>query len=505
MLRTSTLLKKRLVRVLSAAALAATLTLTVGCSQIEELASGITGGDKSTALSMLSKPAGNPMWSVEIQPAGTDGPLIVDETVVSYIVENGYLYLAGFDLQTGEKLWSRSAATGASTHLPLEVFTAEDGTPLIVKRNPPEADETNYFHHPVEIIEVATGEVRKTTGLEWWTAPLWFGECLVSTSICIYGVKEGVELQDLGLTENGVFTVNPNISVLPQFEMVLDANPDDDFIYGRGADGVNIGTYFRDGQSKWDIPVTELGLPEGITKREDANAFMGVSIVAQSFDEDEVVLVDATYRDLSGGKALQESVVSALDMKTGEILWSTPGELCARGVVCEGENYLQENPDDGSWGYLAGDFNLVGYDLRSGDKKWETATEAMVMYPDVPWRVVGDHYAILDVEGSRKLIDLDSGELIEITEEQSFGCLTDGPTFTHHRSSRPDLPLVEDTNNHVSQACGLNGESSDIASFSRNVVASTSNKPFGANPEWSVFDKQIRVVATADGIHAYKF
>lgn len=479
-----------------------TFFLTTGCSQIQGLAADLTGEDDKT-LAMLTQPAGEPLWSVAIRPAGSSGPLIIDETVVSYVVEDGELKLAGFSLASGEKVWDFHAATGASTHLPIEAFTGNDGTDYVVYRSTPEFDvPTNYWRHPITVIEADTGSVKVTSSPEWWTAPV-SPECAGIEMVCMAGMQPDSPLETIAIDENGVFNVNPLSSRFPQLHSVHDAYPGDDFVTGVGKDGANVGVYVQDDEPAWDIPLADLGLPATLDSNESGLYWPEATAVAQKFPDDQVVLIDATYRDLSTDLVIQEATVTALDMNSGEILWATPGELCLHGIVCEGENsFIQE---DGSRSYQPGDFTLARHDLRTGEREWENTLEAMTMYPEISWEVVGDEYGVLSLEDSNKLMHLSSGELLDIADEQRFGCWTEGPTFTHHRSSRPDLPLVEDTNNVVSQSCGESGVAGDLTSFTQNVVASRSNKPFAAGDDWNAFEKQVRVIATTDGIHAYEF
>ncbi len=207
---------KSLARTLGAGALILSITLTAGCSQVQDFATSITGGGDET-LSMLTQPAGEPLWSVAVQPAGSDGPLIVDDTVVSYVVQDGDLKLAGLDLASGEEKWVFDASTGASTFLPIEAFVGDDGTAYVVLRNTPEYDEaTNFWRHPIIVIQASTGVVVNHGAAEWWTAPT-NPDCVDSGIVCMVGTQHDSTLQVLGVNETGTLTPTQTPRHFPNF------------------------------------------------------------------------------------------------------------------------------------------------------------------------------------------------------------------------------------------------------------------------------------------------
>lgn len=489
-------------RIAMAGIAAGVLAFTSGCAAIGDFFGGKNG------ISMMSEPAGEPIWNVKAQTAAQQ-PRIVEDTVVAYVVEDGVLMLKGFALDSGKEKWARPAETGASVNLPLTLALDSTGAPMVANFTTPQlnpvGDGKNYWFNPIEVISTGTGELRATTPQQWWAAGS-TGECAEANAFCIIGMSPSSAgaVIPLSVNDAGEFLPVP----YPQLDDLKvargEANGNTSVVIGETSEGVPTAWLLNDESAAWSIPLTELGLTK-FTTEQMRGGYDDTSLSAHFIPEENVVLVDATYSPSSGITQSHSATVTALDSATGEKLWTKAADLCLRGtsLICEGEVTATEK--ESGLVYTPGDYTFSMVNPRTGEAKWSVSETDLPMYDQKKaWLVPGGSAYVLNTE-TPKLLNLKSGEVSDLTPEQSFGCYGEGHTFEHHRSSRPDLPLVSDTQNVTATACTVEGIETDPATFSQGVVASISQKPFHADKNWDVFAKQIRVIATADGIYAYEF
>lgn len=496
----------RATRTLIAGTAAGVLALTTGCAAIGDLTSSVFGG--KNGIDMASVPAGEPLWKVETQTAAQP-PRIAGDTVVAYVVEDGALMIKGFGIDSGKEQWAYPAETGASRQVLPNLALDSDGNPIVGNFSVPERldlDSNNfYWHHPIQVIDVNTGELRGVAPAEWWLYSTPF-DCADATLLCFAGVNEhsGGQSRLVGIDATGTIVLD-SFDSLPDLAVPKGAaSGNASLIFGEHTDGTPTAWFVEGGKASWSIPLTELGQTE-FTQELGGIGYDYTHASVFLDAKEQVLLVDVTQNPKSGVTRSHAATVTALNPATGEKLWSKPADLCAAGtaLICEGE--VSSTEKESGLVYAPGDYTLSMVNLRTGEAKWSHEEKNFPLYNQKKaWGVAGGSALVLNTE-IPKLLDLSSGKVTEITPEQSFGCYGEGKTFEHHRSSRPDLPLVSDTSNVTATACTIDSVETDPAAFSQGVVASISQKPFDADESWNVFAKQIRVIATADGIYAYEF
>lgn len=86
-------------------------------------------------------------------------------------------------------------------------------------------------------------------------------------------------------------------------------------------------------------------------------------------------------------------------------------------------------------------------------------------------------------------------------------CRQTGSSYKLPHSSKPTKELMDWTKNYDVGGCSTESDAgeTDPLKLSRAAVAAGSKEPFNAGSEWDALDEKVRVIATQDGLAAYKF
>lgn len=509
--------KKSRLFILSSIAVAAALTLS-SCSAVEGMLDSLKG-DRSE--SVLTTAAPEPLWKTDVQLAG-DGARIVEEvnTAVSYIAKDDAFMLAGFDLDSGEEKWAIPAGTGSQPEgysVSLRLFQDESGTYALnfldAVDGPSDENGNFYRGHPIQIVNVETGDITHTIDPTYWVGsqPL---VCIDDDKGCLLS-KRGDVISTLSVSSTGEVTQNPALESFPDFTYVDRIDVDGSF-YGE-KDGVPLVGRYRDGKLEWTTPLAELGLTD-LERSTGNSGYRNLTPASYFFTKDgegvrdsadaDVVVITTRIIDADSIYKVSKGTYSstALDAKSGEKLWSAEGKLCFEyiAVMCSGESTIKRDTE-GVLEWLPADQTAWGFDVMSGEKTWETAVPKMTLYEAEGWKTPpGSSLQVFKSDGSYQLFNVEDGEITEPTVEQTFECVVKGEPYSAFSSSIPAKGLIKWTGNFVAAGCGVDKEDVGVSGFSEAVVIAGSPKPFDAAEGWDVWEKQLRVVSTAEGLVAYE-
>lgn len=344
------------------------LTLLAGCSSDDETPSPDPVGSSEPSPEVTDSPATAPAevaWSADgyLQAVG------VYEDVLITVAAGDPETMRGLDLATGEVLWEtpshRGTVSSSQLVMPMPIETAT-GEILVINMLPPVYDEAANFHfQTMRLLNPATGEVVKEYEPMGLSNP-W--QCAIVGSACMWALTHETMDQDLQLR------INPQTLELEEWNDFTAEGYDAVRWHGFDVHAVQIsGEEFlvsldEDGEH-WRTPTAEV-LGEGAVAT-------GEALVASHTDEDEEVLVLAGVFDPDQGGAqtahVEDFVIGAVDVATGEPLWTREGmTVCADGVLCSGEVTFQRAAEDywGTYDVRTGVVELMGVDYRTGEVKW---------------------------------------------------------------------------------------------------------------------------------------
>ncbi len=509
--------RKGLLLTLGGISLTAALTLS-GCGAVEGALEAIQGDQVEGAL---STEAPEPVWRAEIQHATPQVAISQNANVaVTYFIKDEALMLGGFDLKDGSELWAYPANTGSQTNsYPLKIRTLVDnGESFVLNILDPvdgPADDSGRFDrsHPLQIINIASGEVAATTEPEYWVGT-WATVCLDEKKACV-PARNGDVVSTLSVSSRGEVSVDEAVSVFPGYAFIDRVDDDGTFI-GETKEGVPTFGLFRDNEIKWSRPISDLGVSD--LRRSDSRVgYEDLNIVTSFFNKDGTEVVGQGESDvltiasrMIDVAPMKDSVghfsTLALDTKTGETLWEAEGTPCLNGVavMCSGESTIQEK--QGRWDYLPSTQAVWRFEPMTGKKIWETEVEKLTLLDNEGWEVPrGSSIQVIAVGNDHKLIDLEDGTLSAPTAEQVFRCEVSGPDYKAYERSIPAEGKITWTGNKSTVGCGVESNDIPVSGFSKAVAVTGSPRPFDASEDWDVWDKQVRVVSTMDGLVAYEF
>lgn len=500
--------------VIGALGLACALTLS-GCSSIEGIVDAVSG---DAAKEMLSTPAGEPIWQVDIQTAG-EGPRLVGDTVVTYVLKDDALTLAGFDTKTGTEKWTYSAGTGTVSNeypLRLRFFKDKAGKTFVlnvldpIKSEPDENGEW-WLRHPLQVIDVNTGADTMVPE-KYYVGPDYKFSCLTDTMSCFSGRIEG-EQRTVGITADGTTTDNPAAVIIPEYEYIGWAT-EDGMIRGMSKeDGPSTGRQ-RDGKLEWSIPLAKVGL-KGLTKSDSSMLFEGDYSGVYFFTNDGEMITDdspadiaVTYnRKIDTGEFKSDTGDThtvAFDMNTNKKLWEATGEMCFANatVLCTGETTIDDSGE-----VAPADRTLWGFDPKTGEELWSTeVTNFEIEHGSFAGLLPDSDLRMIKNADGMQILNVSDGTLTPLSEDESYGCTATNGSFAAPQWSNPSRPTVSWDKNEVAASCSLSGESTDPADFSQMAVAFNSGRPFDIREsDWDPLKKQVRVVSTTSGLTAYDF
>lgn len=479
-----------------------------GCAALEA-AEGSQAEQVDRAAEMLTTPAGEPVWEVKTQTAGF-GPQIVGDTVLSYIVEEGALKLAGYDLETGDEKWKTAAGTGAqapSGRVPLRLFKNAAGEPQVLNVlapvNLPQPDGSGFYKHPLQVIDVATGEAKPIPEPQYWISAV-NDNCVSETVSCTLGQHPSdSSYHPIGIDENGEPVTEPWLDVLPDYSF-LNGELANGIVLGMIRDGAASASLVEDGAERWRVTLKDLGISGVTVETENRQGFKNFMSQGHLLKDDDVLLVSLENLDFNASNVatLSGGALTALDRETGEVLWSTTGTMCA-SVVCAGSPEVSNEGNKGVWS--PADYKITSYEPRSGEEQWSIELEDVNPYSELGWNSPSDSLLLLETASGVQIVETDDGTVREALPDEVFGCVERVAAYQQHEFTRPDNPVVDYTENHIAASCGLGGVSTDPDTFSQATVATNTNTLFNAPDDWDILTPQKRVIPTVNGIALYEF
>lgn len=461
-----------------------------------------------------------PRWNTNVQLAG-DSVVVAQgaNTVVSYFAQDDALMIGGFDLTDGTQRWSYPANTGSqstSAAVSPRAFVDGDRTFVVNVLDPVDgpADEQGNFarSHPLQIIDVASGEVNATTAPEYWVGPA-AGGCTDTTKACLLTRINGA-VHTLSVSATGEMRVNDAPNAIPGLASLSRLDPDGT-VLGETDEGTPTIGRFRNEILEWTRPLAELGVT-GLERARNNVGYEHLWLATEFFAEDgsgvsdlgdaDILTVStrmidtAEFKDSTGVYA-----TSVLDARTGKTLWDTEGRPCfnAAFVMCSGESTARDS--GGTTELLPSTQNVWKFSPRSGDKLWETSLKDMTVAPKTGWLVPkGGTLQPVQLGSNHELLNLEDGTVTQPTAEQIFGCSAEGKPFTAPEKSFTASRSTSWTGNRVTAGCSIDSDDIGASGFSEAVILSATTRPIDAAPGWNSRDKQLRVLATAEGLVAYE-
>ncbi len=484
-----------------------TLTLTA-CSGDQEPPESSTGTPEPTLSP--AEPRVTTADAVEVEPIWTAGEYLIEVGVygdVAVVVAGGEPdMLTGVDVSSGEVLWetetNRGAieATDAQYAFPVETG---DGQPLLFNLTAPELDETVYhYYHGVELLDPSTGEQVKDMGRHWVGAR-W--ACELDLVLCAWVAPFHSDGQAVQMR------LNPETL---EFEPLDEAAPG---AYARVRayagelfgvqtfDGDELLVRYVGGEELWSIPAAD-ALGEGAAA--SGEAFAGSNL----FDEEEVLVIYGEFNDEAGESGTVKAgdhAVAALDLVTGEILWTDSGFIgCAPRVFCSGDLTFEQEGDTRSYPLTTGEVRLTGLEARTGEEKWAigpVSVDGLVNTLGQSGYMYTEYAMYLDLDGVTQVIDIETGEMTPLGS--GFAACWEPAQEPRSEWSNPELEAVPTTVGGQYASCNDADGVSTEARFTDQQVEMIEMgvwQPAAERGE-DLPSPRVHVVNTVGGLLAFEF
>lgn len=479
-------------RLRSALGLAGCAVLLAGCAAASD-------SDSETAVHEIYDVASAPLWSVDATPVGTEGA-VIDDTVIAYL-SNGDdgVTLTAFDADDGARLWSRPASINngslPSDSLFPNVGHSDSGQSFVAVIGEPRDGGGGWYQNGVSLVDPRTGEdlISVTEG---WVNRLW--DCGLTDGYCYRYYPAGSDdWANYAITLTGISTFAEE-SPIAQYE--------DFALVGDGVWKVQEGdasflARVIDGEERWRVSGAEIG----------TTSVMDAVSSWYTYPDEGMVLFATTGSARGEAKtiAADEFTYGAIDIDTGQVLWTVEGGLwcfnrAESPAVCSGEfDIVFEGTGPAEFSY--GTVTLTGVDPQTGEPRWERDIPGfggLSNYGGGSDLLPAGEWWPIETEDGLILINSRTGDTQALEDGGLVGCWLP-ISIEVHENSIPSNELVPVERGRYLRGCSATGATTNARQFTEAVVSGGAFEVM-VNGEWiDAEELPIRVVQTLGEVVAF--
>ena len=420
-----------------------------------------SGGGASASPTVGLADTAEPVWTVQAQLMNQ--PNVEDGVALAYVAQpDTYtLDVVAWDVKDGTELWRHEAAPGndvpAGVSMVLDA-TESDGAKVV----PYLVGDDSTGGTLLAVADLKTGTETRFGPAVWATGR---PSVCDDTGVCLEGTFSGER------TAHQIRLDEASATLVPSAGATGQPLPDNARWIGNGVFATNdreapaeqLG-YSVDGAVQWTRPYQEVFGPYtssdgGWTWHRYDSLLVGVGNVSGTLVAG-LTLENPTYRTV------------ALEVSTGQTLWSTPGAPCGWDwpekaevlAICQETGTVTVNGDLSSGfdlDYADRTQHVVGIDLQTGEQRWRFPAQGED--PAVPddgfptYAPMGDYLVAQGSDGPA-LVEVATGKVTTLASDLTYLCDAhrDGATVALRRGGR--TTRTDDYGRRVLRLCGSDGQ-----------------------------------------------